>query len=145
VDPKNAATYAANAETAVAEVGRAEREAAAVLDRVGDKQVAVFHDAYGYFFAHFGLTEPLSLAEGDAADPGAARISEIRAALSEGTCVFPEAGHDPKLIAALAEGTGAKVAAALDPEGRGLETGAGLYAALIGGLATTIAGCAAAP
>ncbi|MEH6773344.1 MAG: zinc ABC transporter substrate-binding protein, partial [Cereibacter changlensis] len=56
-------------------------------------------------------------------------------------CIFPEVQHDPKLVAQLAEGTPVKIGAPLDPQGSQLEPGAGLYAELLTGLATTLTDC----
>ncbi|MEY3533741.1 MAG: hypothetical protein RI979_1765 [Pseudomonadota bacterium] len=105
--------------------------------------MVVFHDAYGYFAGHYGLTIAASIAEGDAANPGAKHIAELEALLREGpVCLFPEANHDPKLVAQLAEATGLTPAGALDPEGSFIEPGAALYGQMLRAMATTIADCA---
>lgn len=144
-DPANAATYASNAAAARDTIATTEAKARSILAPAADRQLVVFHDAYGYFFDHFGLAAPVAVAEGDAADPGAARLAEIRAGLTGTACIFPEAQHDPKLIGTLAEGTGATTGAPLDPEGRALEPGPALYGDLILALATAIGDCAKAP
>jgi zinc transport system substrate-binding protein len=142
IDPANATTYAANAAAAAAQIDALEAEVEATLAPVKDRAFVVFHEAYGYFAGHFGLTIAGAVAEGDAASPGAARLRELQAA-AEGRalCVFPEANHDPALSAQLAEATGTRLGGALDPEGAGLEPGAGLYPALLTGLAQTLADC----
>jgi zinc transport system substrate-binding protein len=110
---------------------------------VKDKPLVVFHDAYGYFAGHYGLTIAASIAEGDAANPGAKHIAELEALLREGpVCLFPEANHDPKLVAQLAEATGLTPAGALDPEGSFIEPGAALYGQMLRAMAGTIAACA---
>jgi zinc transport system substrate-binding protein len=108
-----------------------------------DRPLVTFHDAYGYFGAHFGMTFAGSIALGDAASPGAARLSELRAVIEAGEvlCVFPEVQHDPALIEQIVDGTGAKIGGALDPVGSSLEAGPGAYAALLSGIAETIAEC----
>ncbi|PTE22133.1 zinc ABC transporter substrate-binding protein [Cereibacter changlensis JA139] len=145
LDPENAATYAANAEAAAAGVARLDAETAARLEAVQDRPFVVFHDAYGYFAAHYGLEVAGTVAIGDASAPGAARLSALREELAaEGAvCIFPEVQHDPKLVAQLAEGTPVKIGAPLDPQGAQLEPGAGLYAELMTGLATTLTDCLA--
>lgn len=142
IDPANAATYAANAVAAAERIGALEAEVSATLAPVRDRPFVVFHEAYGYFAGHFGLTIAGAVAEGDAASPGAARLRELQAA-AEGRalCVFPEANHDPALPAQLAEATGTRLGGTLDPEGSGLEPGAGLYPALLTGLAQTLTEC----
>lgn len=142
-DPANAGTYAANAAAAQEALAKTAADAQALLAPHAAETFVVFHDAYGYFFEHFGLNAPLSLAEGDAASPGAARLSAIRDSLAGAACVFPEAQHDPKPIATLAEGTGVSIGPALDPEGRDIPPGPALYGTLLLGLAEGIASCTA--
>ena len=107
--------------------------------------MVTFHDAYGYFGDHYGLTFAGSIALGDASSPGAARLSELRATMEAGEvlCIFPEAQHDPALVTQMAEGTGARVGGLLDPVGSTLEPGPGAYEALMKGMATTFADCLA--
>lgn len=144
-DPANAATYAANAGAAAAAIAALDAETAARLAPVRGRPFFVFHDAYGYFADHYGLTVAGSVALGDAAAPGAGRLADLRAELAQGgvICAFPEAQHDPALIATVAEGTGVRIGGTLDPSGSTLEPGPGLYAALLTGMADTLAGCLA--
>lgn len=144
LDPENAATYAANAAAASEEIAALDADLRALLAPVKDKPLVTFHDAYGYFAAHYGMTFVGSIALGDASSPGAARMSELRSTLEAGgvVCLFPEVQHDPAMIEQLAEGTSVKIGGALDPVGSSLEAGPGAYAALMTGIAQTIAGCA---
>lgn len=146
LDPENAATYAANAEAAAARVDAVDAEVAALLEGVKGKPVVVYHDAYGYFAAHYGLEIFGSVALGDATAPGAARLSELRAGVEggESVCLFPEAQHDAGLIEQLADGTGAKLGAALDPNGSMQEPGAGAWEGTLRALAVAMADCATA-
>lgn len=144
IDPQNAAAYAANAEKAGQGIAALDAELAALLAPVKDKPFVTFHDAYGYFVDHYGLTHAGSIALGDASTPGAARLAELRGELEAGgaVCLFPEIQHDPALVEQLAEGTSVKIGGALDPVGSSLDAGPGAYAALLGGMARTIADCA---
>ncbi len=142
-DPANAAAYAENASAEAARIAALDAENAAKLDAARGAGIAVFHDAYGYFAGHYGLDIVATVALGDAADPGAKRLSEVREALSGAVCIFPEAQHDPTLIGTVAEGTGVRVGGTLDPEGRDLPPGPDLYRQILGGLADTIAACVA--
>lgn len=144
LDPENAATYAANAAAAVEAVGKLDAEVTAILDPVKDRPMVTFHDAFGYFAHHYGLTLAGSIALGDASSPGAARLAELRHELEAGgvVCLFPEVQHDPALAEQLAEGTAVTIGGALDPVGSSLAAGPGAYAALLTGLAQTIADCA---
>ena len=146
LDPENAATYAANAEAAVARVDAVDAEVAALLAPVKGKPVVVYHDAYGYFAAHYGVEIFGSVALGDATAPGAARLAELRAGVEGGgsVCLFPEAQHDAGLIEQLADGTGARIGAALDPNGSTQEPGPGAWEGTLRALATAMADCATA-
>lgn len=144
-DPGNAVAYRANASLALGRITALDEQLAERLAGAKDRPIVVAHDAYGYFADHFGLTIAASLAEGDAAEPGAARRSDIRALLETGdvACIFPETARDPDAVELLAEGTKASVGAPLDPEGRGLPPGPTLYDQVLSGMSTAIAACLA--
>jgi zinc transport system substrate-binding protein len=144
LDPENAATYAANAAAAGEQIAALDAELQAMLAPVKDKRLVTFHDAYGYFANHFGLTFVGSIALGDASSPGAARLSDLRGELEAGAvvCMFPEVQHDPALLEQLAEGTSVRIGEALDPVGSSLDAGPDAYAALLGGIAKAISDCA---
>ncbi|WP_135448373.1 zinc ABC transporter substrate-binding protein [Tabrizicola caldifontis] len=143
LDPGNAATYAANASAAAEQIVALDAEVAAILAPAKDRPIVTFHAAYDYFADHYGLALAGSIALGDAASPGAQRLKQLRATLEAGgaLCIFPEAQHDPALVTQMAEGTGVRVGGALDPVGSTLEPGPDAYAALLRGMAETIADC----
>jgi zinc transport system substrate-binding protein len=145
LDPANAAVYAANADAAADRIAALDADIAARLQPVSGKPFVVFHDAYGYFADHYGLTVAGAIAAGDAASPGAAHLKELQARLSAGEalCIFPEANHDPKLVQIIVDGTGVKVGGTLDPSGASMTPGPGLYPALLTGLAETLTTCLA--
>lgn len=144
LDPDNAATYAANAAAAQTQITALDAELTATLAPVKDHPFVVFHDAYGYFTAHYGLTVAAKISDGDAAAPGAKHIAEVQEILAKGpTCLHPEANHDDKLAVQLAEATAAKLGAPLDPEGSTFDAGPTVYADLMRGLAKSLADCAA--
>lgn len=143
-DPDNAATYHANAQTARDRIAAMDADIAGRLAGLRDVPVVFFHDAYGYFTDHYGLSVAGTVALGDAAAPGAARLADIRDRLEDAgaACIFPEVQHDPALVASVAEGTGAWIGPALDPSGSSLPPGPGLYEALMRTLADSLAACA---
>lgn len=142
-DPEHAGTYAANARKAAAEITALDGALRAQLAPVRGKRFVVFHDAYGYFTTAYGLEPAIAVSLGDASTPSAARLRTIRdqIAAQGAVCAFPEANHDQRLIAAVTEGSDTRPGAALDPEGSMAEPGAGLYAALLRGMATTLVDC----
>lgn len=143
LDPENAAIYAANAAAAAARIEALDADLALRLAPVRNRPFVTFHDAYGYFTAHYGLAYSGSVALGDASSPGAQRLSDLRGRLEAGTvpCIFPEVQHAPDLVLQMAEGTGAKVGGALDPVGSALEPGPEAYAQLLSGIAQTLIDC----
>lgn len=141
-DPDNAAAYEANAEAERLRLDALQAELAATLAPVANKPFIVFHDAYQYFEARFGLTLAGSVTITPDVLPGAARIDELKAKVGElgATCVFAEPNFEPAIISAITEGSSAK-AGVLDPEGGALAEGQGLYADLLRGLATSLVAC----
>lgn len=141
-DPDNAGIYAANRDTAKAGVIAVEADMRAAFADAG-APIVVFHDAYGYLADHFGVNIAGAIAEGDAAEPGAAHLSALAGAITEKgvRCIFAEAGHDPGQVETLAADTGIRVGGALDPEGQMLTAGPALYGRLMRDLADTISAC----
>ncbi len=145
LDPDNAAVYRANARAEAVHIAATDAGIAAELSPVADRPIIVFHDAFGYFAARYRLNITGSVTLGDAADPGAARLSALRTDLAGTACIFPESGHDPKQIVTLADGTPVRIGPPLDPEGRDLTPGPGLYIDLLANLGSAIAGCLTQP
>lgn len=143
LDPANAARYAANAAAGKTAIAALDADLASRLAPVQGKPFVVFHDAYGYFSAHYGLTVAGSVALGDASAPGAAHLQDLTAKADTALCLFPEAGHDPKLVVQMAETAGAKLGAPLDPEGAAVEPGPGAYLATLQGMADVLTACLA--
>ena len=141
-DPDNAAAYAANAEAEQARLDQVQAEIAATLAPVAEKPFIVFHDAYQYFEARFGLEVAGAVTLSPEAMPGAARIDELRARVAElgATCVFAEPNFEPAIVRTIVEGTEAK-AGTLDPEGASLTEGPDLYPELLRGLANGLVEC----
>lgn len=144
-DPEHAATYIANAAQARMRIALLDAKLMADLAPLKGRPFVTFHDAYGYFTAHYGLSAAGAVSMGDAADPGAAHLAELRDGLAAKSivCAFPEANHDPKQIDILLEGTGVKRGAPLDPEGSSLTYGPTLYEDMLAGLGQAMHDCLA--
>ncbi len=142
IDPANADAYAANAAGGAAELDALTERVEAIVAPARGKSFFTAHDAYAYFEHRFEIESEGSVALSDAASPGPARLDRIRSEMREHgvVCVFVEPQLDPKLAQTAAEGTDARIAA-LDPVGAALDAGPGLYAALIEGLAESLADC----
>ncbi len=141
-DPENAATYAANAQAARAEIAVLDAELAAALAPVQDKGFVAYHDAYQYFVAHYGLAFKGAVAMGDASAAGAAHLREMQGQIAQGVvCVFPEVQHDADLLLQLTEGTSAKAGVAIDPAGAMLDPARSNYADVLRNLTAALTGC----
>lgn len=142
LDPENAATYAANAETAASAIDAAVSEAKTLLADSHDKGFVTFHDAYRYYETAFEIKSFGSIASGHAAPPSPSDLADLRDIVaSEGvTCIFAEPQFNPRLVETVAEGTDLATAV-LDPHGADLEMGPDFYPALIVDLAKSISSC----
>ncbi len=145
LDPANAATYQANAETARAHLTQLDTTLATRFAAVQARAFVTYHDAYSYFASRYALNYAGSLALGDAATPGAARIAALQTTIASAhvVCAFPEAQHDPALLTQFTADGSVKLGEPLDPVGSLLDPGPGAYDALLTGLADRLITCLA--
>lgn len=141
-DPDNADAYRANAEAELQRLDALTDELQVKLAPVAGKPFIVFHDAYQYFEARFGLELAGAVTISPDVMPGAARIDQLRDRLAElgATCVFAEPNFEPAIIRTIVEGTKAS-SGMLDPEGSALAEGPDLYPQLLRGLADGLLDC----
>jgi zinc transport system substrate-binding protein len=141
-DPAHAALYRANAAKRVAELTALDKEIAATLTPVRERPYLVFHDAYHYFEARYGLKPAGAITVSPERPVGARRLSVLRQAVVQGkvVCLFREPQFPPKLIDTLDAGTKMRVGV-LDPLGADLEPGPALYPTLMRHLAQSLAEC----
>ncbi|MEN8834346.1 zinc ABC transporter substrate-binding protein [Pacificibacter sp.] len=142
LDPANANTYAANAARSAANLATLTGD---LKDQLSDDQGAkfvVFHDAYHYFEARFGLSAMGAISLGDAAAPSPARISKLQDMIKDKgvDCVLSEPQFNAGLVRTLLAGTPAH-SGVIDPLGQGLEMGADFYGKLIQGVADSFDAC----
>ena len=141
-DPGNAGTYLSNAADAKAEIDATVAEIEARLDGMGDLSFVVFHDAYQYFEARFGLSAAGAISLSDATDPSPARIAELREIVAARgiDCAFAEPQFDPGVLEAVFSGTEAEVSV-IDPMGTEITPGPDFYPALLRSVADSFARC----
>lgn len=141
-DPENAATYQANAAAAQAELTTLVAELEAKLAPVQGTPFVVFHDAYQYFEARFGLSAVGAVRLGDATTPSPAQIADIQHEVHEAgvTCAFYEPQYDAGLLETVFDGIDVTLAE-IDPLGVAQTEGPTLYAGLIAGLADSVLAC----
>jgi len=113
-----------------------------MLQPVQGKGYFVFHDAYGYFEKHFGLTPLGHFTINPEIQPGAQRLHLIRTQLVEqkATCIFAEPQFRPAVITAVAQGTKVRMGT-LDPLGSGIELDADSYVNFLSQLANQYLSC----
>ena len=141
-DPDDGAAYRANAARLA---GRLDALDAELRDRLAPvRQVPhmVFHDAFAYFEARYGLNQVGAIAVNPGIRPGARHLSALRRRIREAgvPCVFTEPQFDPAPVEAMTGGTGARVAT-LDPLGAGLAPGPEAYFVLMRALADALVDC----
>jgi hypothetical protein len=95
---------------------------------VKDRPFLVFHDAYQYLEARFGLNGQGAIVLNPETPPGARRLQEIRHRIDEAgvACVFSEPQFEIGYVRTVLEGTGARTAA-LDPLGVNVRPGPDAY------------------
>ena len=141
-DPGNAVRYRENAHDLAARLATLENELATTLSPVKRVPYVVFHDAYQYLEARFGLNAIGSVSVHTGRAPGASRLRELRRGIvdSGARCVFREPQFEPGLVRTVIEGTGA-AADVLDPLGADIPPGEDAYFALMRRIAGSLASC----
>jgi zinc transport system substrate-binding protein len=141
-DPDNATAYQANAARLAERLAALDAELRERLAPVRQIPHMVFHDAFAYFEAHYGLNQVGVVAVNPGIRPGARHLSALRRRIREAgvACVFAEPQFNPALVEAMTGGTGARVAT-LDPLGAGLAPGPEAYFVLMRALAAALVDC----
>lgn len=113
-----------------------------MLTPVQGKGYFVFHDAYGYFEKHYGLSPLGHFTVNPEIQPGAQRLHQIRTQLVEqkAVCVFAEPQFRPAVINAVAKGTKVR-SGTLDPLGIGIALGKDSYGKFLAQLSNQYVSC----
>ncbi|MCA4822513.1 MAG: zinc ABC transporter substrate-binding protein ZnuA [Serratia rubidaea] len=113
-----------------------------MLTPVQGKGYFVFHDAYGYFEKHYGLSPLGHFTVNPEIQPGAQRLHQIRTQLVEqkAVCVFAEPQFRPAVITAVAKGTKVR-SGTLDPLGSGIALGKDSYGNFLTALSNQYVSC----
>lgn len=142
MDPENAETYRSNAKEGQLRLESLSAEIKATLAPVKGQGFLVFHDAYQYFETSFDIEAVAAVSDSDAADPGAARVAELRGIVAERnvSCAFAEPQMNVGIMGTVIEGEEISVAT-IDPLGSELALGPDLYPDLLKAMADSMAGC----
>ncbi|KAA9001683.1 zinc ABC transporter substrate-binding protein ZnuA [Affinibrenneria salicis] len=127
--PQNKDKLDANLLSFEQQLAQTDEKVVKMLKPVQGKGYFVFHDAYGYFEKHYGLSPLGHFTINPAIQPGAQRLNEIRTQLVEhkAVCVFAEPQFRPAVINAVARGTDVR-SGVLDPLGSGIALSKDSYA-----------------
>lgn len=142
VMPQSRARLDANLQAFEATLTQTDNAVGSELAPVKGKGYFVFHDAYGYFERHYGLTPLGHFTVNPEIQPGAQRLHQIRTQLVEqkATCVFAEPQFRPAVVEAVARGTSVRMGT-LDPLGTSIKLGKESYAQFLAQLSTQYASC----
>jgi zinc transport system substrate-binding protein len=144
VDTANAERYRQNATALVARLTALDEELRERLAPVATLPYLVYHDAYQYLEARYGLN-PVGAFTLSAERPvNAQRYAKLRGLVQQGavTCLFVEPQFPPQQAERLVAESGVRLAA-LDPLGSGLAPGPELYFTMMRRLGDTLARCLA--
>ena len=142
IDPEHAAQYAANAAAAQADLAIVIDDIQKEIDASKIGRFIVYHDAYQYFEARFGITADGAIAPSDLQRPSAARLAALGEHLKEENvqCIYSEPQFQSGLISAL-QNDGGLAHYVIDPLGSALPTGADFYANLVRAVQASLQSC----
>lgn len=140
--PQSRAKLDANLQEFETQLAVTDKQVGNELAPLKGKGYFVFHDAYGYFEKHYGLTSLGHFTVNPEIQPGAQRLHEIRTQLVEqkATCVFAEPQFRPAVVEAVARGTSVRMGT-LDPLGTAVQLGKTSYMQFLTQLANQYASC----
>lgn len=142
LDSPNSAIYSKNSRNLISRLEAFDSQIGGDLTGVADRPYIVFHDAYQYFEAHYGLRAVGTVTLSPEQLSGARHVHRLRETIKErgARCLFTEPQFEPRLVHTLADGLGMKVGE-LDPLGKQLPAGPDCYFQLIRGLADSLLTC----
>ncbi|MFQ1832858.1 zinc ABC transporter substrate-binding protein ZnuA [Aeromonas veronii] len=142
LDPANQARYDANLAAFDTEVDAKDKVIAGQMKAVNEKGYFVFHEAYGYWERHYGMSSKGHFTVSPERRPGAKTLVDIRKALEEkqASCIYAEPQFSPAVIESVARNTGAKVLL-LDEVGELVPLGPDGYPQFMQQLADAFAQC----
>jgi zinc transport system substrate-binding protein len=145
-DPGHAERYEANGARLAQRLDALDGELRADLAPLAGRPYVVFHDAYQYLEARYGLTPVGAVTLTPDRQPSARRLRALRQRIidSGAVCVFSEPQFEPSIVATIIEETPAR-SAVLDPLGADLSPGADAYILLMKRLATALTACLSPP
>jgi len=144
-DPANAARYQANLAAFGARLEALDQRLKTRLSGLAGKPYFVFHEAYDYFEAAYGLKHAGVFSVASEVQPGARHVAAMRTRLQQAgpSCVFSEPPLRPRLAETLTAGLPVTLAE-LDTMGAALAVDGNGYEALLDNLANGLVECLSA-
>lgn len=141
-DPANAERYRANLAAFKQRLDALDKRLSQRLSETRTKPFFVFHEAFDYFEAAYGIKHAGVFSAGGEAQPGARHVAAMRERLEQAgpSCVFYEPPVRPRLADSLIRGLPVKVTE-LDALGHGIDASADGYEQLIDNLGRSLAEC----
>ncbi|WP_330983696.1 MULTISPECIES: zinc ABC transporter substrate-binding protein ZnuA [Enterobacterales] len=140
--PQSRAKLDANLKNFEAQLAATDKQVGNELAPLKGKGYFVFHDAYGYYEKHYGLTSLGHFTVNPEIQPGAQRLHDIRTQLVEqkAICVFAEPQFRPAVVEAVSRGTSVRMGT-LDPLGTHIPLGKSSYTDFLTQLANQYSSC----
>lgn len=141
-DPANAARYQANLKAFDARLDQLDARLKTRMAKLADKPFFVFHEAFDYFEAAYGLRHAGVFSVASEVQPGARHVAAMRERLQKAgpSCVFSEPPVRPRLADTLTAGLSVRMAE-LDALGMNAPVAANGYETLLQNLGDGLAGC----
>lgn len=128
IDPEHADAYRENLKTLLASLQSLGDDLSAKIAPIQSKPFVVFHDAYQYLEARYGLNAVGSITVSPEQKPGAKRLHEIEDKIRDtgAVCIFAEPQFRPAIVEAVVSDTGIR-GGTLDPLGANIAAGLDAY------------------
>ncbi len=141
--PQQASVFADNLQRFQSALDDANTGIAAALRQISSPNYVVYHDAYQYFEAHYGLSHALALVDNPEVEPGMRAILAKRAQLDslQPTCLLLEPDARQALVDTLLRERRSLQVVTIDPLGYDITISAGAYIALLESVATAFTDC----
>jgi zinc transport system substrate-binding protein len=142
-DPANAARYQANLKAFSERLTALDARLKQRVAGIAGKPYFVFHEAFDYFEAAYGLQHAGVFSIASEVQPGAQHVAAMRERLQQAgpTCVFSEPPLRPRLVSTLSDGLPVRLAELDALGGKEIAVNAQGYEQLLETLGNDLAGC----
>lgn len=111
IDPEHKSSYEDKMQQLIAKIEKTDKEIQDKLKPITNKAFMVFHNAWGYFENHYGLTNVTAISLNPTKQLGAARVKEIRQMIKTKkiVCLFSEPQFQLPIIKTLVQASDVKI------------------------------------